>query len=665
MGRAEPRLVASRRHAGHECGARERNDDDTRRVERAMLERRKHMAEPRLSGRINVHPRGFGFVVLEDGRQAFVPPPELQPFLQGDVVTAVVEGTAEGRTVAKSIELSQRHRTELFGTVVSRGKKSFLRVDRAVANTDWLIEGTAPADGTLLVGTIGTTTVRAARTADDATAGLERVVVRHAIRATFPQACLDEARRPHLHEVHGRRDLRDVPTLTIDAPTSRDLDDALAVLPAQPDGAVRVLISIADVDAAVPAGSALDAEARLRATSTYLAGRVIPMIPEELSEDALSLLPGVDRLALTVELRVDAEGHVAAVDLWESVIRSHQRLSYDVVASFLDEGTTEGIDAAMVPTLRWLRTASARIGARRRGRGGVEQLREEASVVLDIETQQPLRIDAHRSNSAHLLVERLMVAANEAVAGWLVERGLPGIYRAHEPPRAEQVEALARCARNFGFEPGFPPVLTPHALGALEVQFATTTDAPAMYTIFSRLLGPARYTVEPSAHFGLAAPLYLHFTSPIRRYADLVVHRIVKRFIAGKRDAVARDPRLADLSTHLNERARTSSRAENERLRMLAARLFKTRIGERLSGHIVSAQSFGLVVQLRGTGVAGTVSADSLPNGPWKLDALTATWTSAGTSADRSLSVGQHVDVVVTGTNEDMGRIELQLAPQA
>ena len=621
------------------------------------------MSSP-VRGRVTVHPRGFGFLAIEGPEQAsaFITPPDLNPFLDGDVVSARVTAADGGRLSATDLALVSRSRTELFGSVTVRGRKPHLRVDRLVANTDWPLDEAAAglAEGTYLVAAIRGTTLVPVRVVNaDADLAIERCVARHGLRSVFKPEIEEAAAKAAAEPRKGpRRDLRDIPTVTIDAPSTRDIDDALAVLPAGPDGALRVLVSIADVDAFVAENSAIDDEARLRGTSVYLAGRVVPMLPEVLSSRAASLVPGEDRLALTVEMRIDPEGRVTSTDIYESLIRSHARLDYDGVAELLTEGDSDSIPEAVLPTLRWLRTAAARISAVRAARGGVELAREEAYVSLDEETGEPTSVEARRDTEAHRLVERLMVAANEAVAEWLVARGLPGMFRVHDAPEPERVQRLAELAHNFGIEPGFGPVLTPLGLAAFEAQFRTARMAPAIRTVLGKALGPARYTVHPSLHFGLGAPLYLHFTSPIRRYADVVVHRLIKRYLAGDRAMIAGDPAIEALAQTLNRAAYVAGKAEAERHRMLIARLFATRIGEEVRGNIVSVKPFGLVVQMTGTGATGTLATDALPDGPYRVDLV----EQALIGEKRRYAVGDPVRAVIAATNEELGRVDLALA---
>ncbi len=627
-------------------------------------------------GRVSIHPRGFGFLRLDvpggdlaagpqDGipRSAFIPPRALARFLDGDLVDASLIAEDDGRFAAADLDLKERPRNRLFGKViVSRGGKRRLRPDPEVANEDWPLEGASKIadDAWVLAEIQGRTAVRPKLVEDDE-APLVRVLARWSIRAAYPKAVIAAARASRRANAH-RRDLRDVPTVTIDAPSTCDIDDALSVLPAQDDGAVRVLVSIADVDAWAPEGSPLDVEARIRGTSVYLPDRVIPMFPRSLSEAKASLLPDEERCALSVELRIDPEGEVRSVDVFETVIRSDARLSYEAVAAFLDEGRDDAVPAEVRETVRWLRTAAGRLSAVRAGRGGLSIVRDEARLTFDPATREPTAIEARSENSAHRLVERLMVAANEAVARWLHDRGLPALYRVHPSPVPERVASLAAFAANFGFETAFGSELTPRALAAFEAQFTTASCAPAIRAVLRRALGPARYTCQPEAHFGLAAPLYLHFTSPIRRYADLAVHRIIKRHLHGARDQVAIDGPLEELAAELNELAYRASKAEGDRLRMLAARLFAGRIGERFAGNVISVKPFGLIVQLEGTGVTGSIPIERLPGEGWRLDPQREALIRGSGSRARRYGIGAGLEVTVADADEERGEIELAIA---
>jgi ribonuclease R len=379
------------------------------------------------------------------------------------------------------------------------------------------------------------------------------------------------------------------------------------------------------------------------------------MLPDAVSSEAASLLEGADRLALTAELRIDPEGVITSVDLYESVIRSRARLTYDAVAEFLSEGASAAVPEAVAPTLRWLRTAASRLSAIRAARGGVELDREEAYVTLDAETREPTAVAPRADGAAHRVVERLMVAANEAVAAWLVARGLPGVFRVHDEPTEERVRTLERFVHNFGLEAGFGPRLSPLGLEAFEAQFRDAAIAPAIRTVLGEALGPARYTAAHGSHFGLGAPLYLHFTSPIRRYADLTVHRVVKRYLRGERGQRAGDEAFELLSQHLNRQARGAAKAEAERHRMLIARLFASRVGEVVEGNIVGIKPFGLIVQMAGTGATGTIATDALPGGPYRVDPAGHALAAEG----QRYQIGDRVRATIAAANEELGRVEL------
>ncbi len=619
-------------------------------------------------GRISVHPRGFGFLEVEGrpGLVAFIAPPELNPFLAGDLVSASLVPAEGGRYGATDLALVERRRTELFGTLLYRGKKAFLHTDRQVTNTDWSLDESPGLErfreGAALVARLGPTGLVEARALEGGEdAGLVRILVRHGVRTRYDEALLRAAEgvgfAPDAAE--GRRDLRNLTTVTIDAASTRDIDDALAVLPAGPDGALRVFVSIADVDAFLPAGSALDAEARARATSVYLSGHVVPMLPPRLSEEAISLVEGRERPAMTVELRIDDEGALTSVDIYPSLIASTARLTYDQVAAYFATGEPGAMSDDVRATLRWLRTAAARLSTVRAARGGVELLREEASVTWDTNTNEPTGFALRTDTEAHRLIERLMVAANESVARWLVDRGLPGIFRVHDEPDPDRVRLLAAFAQNFGFEAGLGRRLSARGLAAFEAQFRKSPQAPAIRTALANVLPPARYTPDFGPHFGLAAPLYLHFTSPIRRYADLTVHRIVKAYLKGKRDFDRHDPAWHELGEHLQRTSVAADKAERDRLHALAARLFANRIGDGFVGRVVAVKPFGLVVQLDGTGVTAVLATETLPKGPYRLDPQ----AQALVGPEARYTIGQRLEVVVTAANEEMARIDVAPAP--
>jgi ribonuclease R len=620
----------------------------------------------RMKGRIKVHTRGFGFLLLDPPAvpaSAFVAPPDLNPLLSEDEVEADLKLGADGRATAVNLTLVRRRRTTLLGQVVSHGGGLHLRTDKVVANTDWPLDagGLTLKHGDMVMAAVEGNRTVAQRKVDPALdLALERLLVRHGVSTVFGAAALEDVASALAtgHPVGARRDLRNVPTVTVDAPSTRDIDDAIGVLPADDRGGLRLLVSIADASEWVPEGSALDVEARARATSVYLAGRVVPMLPDALSAESASLHPNVDRLCLTAEMRVDPEGNITAVDVYESVIRSWARLNYSEVATWLDHGEVSEAMAPIKAALPWFRAANARLAVMRARRGGMDISRDEARVGVDPATQEATVLDAERQNGAHALIERFMVAANEAVGRWLFERGVPALYRAHDAPGGDAAKDLEAFAHNFGFEAGFGGRITALGLAALQAQIRGAACEPAVRSVLLRALGAARYTGEPVPHFGLSAPLYLHFTSPLRRYADLHVHRTVKQYLRGERNFLGRAGQLEELAGHINERNRAASHAEMDRARGLMARYMSKRVGEVFQGRVTRIKPFGVVVQLDQTLVDGLIPLEALPGGTWMPDARLTSVTGPG----RSLNIGMAVSVRVMGADVDLGRVEFGLA---
>ena len=611
-----------------------------------------------VSGTISLHPRGFGFLNYsrpQGPESAFIAPPDLNPFLLDDRVSATLRRASDGRCSATELRLLERKRQHLFGEAVERRNKLFLQTDREVTNTDWPLDGPAGVGEHWLCRIEGGRAVALRKVETDL--ALERLIARYDLLEEFSDQARTEAEaisvRPQ--KLGSRRDLRHLPTVTIDSPSTQDIDDAISIIPAGIDGVLHLLVSIADPAQSIAEGSALDLEARRRGTSTYLAGRVLPMLPHCISSDALSLHPGVDRHCLTAEMRIDPEGQVVAVDIYESLLRSTARLNYDEVADWLDFGDmTENLDK-VAEILPWLRTASARLAVFRQRRGGMNLSGTElAEVKLDANGSVAGTAPS-RSTGAHLMIERFMVCANEAVARWLVERGLPGAFRVHPLPTEENVKLLAECAFQFGYEAGFARQLSPGALAAFDGQISGAAAEPAIRSVLRGILGRASYTVQPSLHLGLAAPLYLHFTSPLRRYADLSVHRLIKGYLAGDRHFEISDPEVEALCLHLNERAAASAKAESMRRRMLLADYMTRHIGEQYDAHITRVLPFGLVIQLDASLVEGLLPLESLPDGPWETQQVTAE------SANRRLTLGMPVRVKVIATDPGQGRIEYSL----
>jgi ribonuclease R len=358
------------------------------------------------------------------------------------------------------------------------------------------------------------------------------------------------------------------------------------------------------------------------------------MLDAALSEQSLSLLPGVDRDTVTVDMRVDAEGEIVSVDVYESRIRSRGRLDYHAASEVLRETGTD-VDAELVETLRWLRTASARLSSARARRGGLSARFSDP----ELQGQGPARD----------LIETCMVAANESVARWMADRGIAGLWRVHDAPNSDDVAAIDALMTRLGYHAGLAGSVTPRAMAALDAQLAGADEATvALWHATLERLGRARYVAAPGRHFGLGSDCYTHFTSPLRRYADLVVHRAVKAHLRGERldqgDLVA-------LGAHITERSGRAARAEAQlratrRLREIGA------VGDRVSARVTAVGSGALNVWLDG-GVKAKVPLRTLA-GRWTSDGVCA----AGPGGKR-LCPGDRLAVRITGLDAESGTVTL------
>jgi ribonuclease R len=465
---------------------------------------------------------------------------------------------------------------------------------------------------------------------DVATPGVDvEVVLRHYdIPWRFPGEALAAAAGlpadPGPADWQGRDDLRRQVVVTIDGESARDFDDAVSI-ERRPDHTFRLGVHIADVAHYVASESALDREAYRRGTSVYYPERVIPMLPEALSNGLCSLRPEVPRLTLSVFLDVDRDGAVVARRFAETVIRSARRLTYGEVRRLLEE-PRPGDEASYGPVLHALRDMRELTGVlheARRRRGSLDFDLPEGNVELDTDGTV-VGILPYERNVAHRLIEELMIAANEAVAYELVRRGSPGLFRVHDAPGRERLEELAELLRPLGLELTRDPAdlddLPPAALQKVLEQVEGRPDEPFLSALVLRTMQRAVYSPECRGHYALASRYYTHFTSPIRRYPDLVVHRCLKALLHGEDPARAGDEneraalaeRLAAIAEHSSMTERRAEQSERDLLQWKKVRFLADRAGERFHGRITGVQPFGLFVQLEDFHVDGLVPIRTL-----------------------------------------------------
>ncbi len=538
--------------------------------------------------------------------------------------------------------------------------------------------------------------------ANEPSLGIECVMARYGLVDGYPQAAVDEAASLAV-DVEGaladplRRDIRDRFAITIDPVDSRDFDDAISVARTV-RGGWMLGVHIADVSHYVDWGSAIDLEARRRSTSVYLADRVLPMLPERLCNDLCSLRPDEDRLAFTVDIELDAQGRVRTYEPYPSVIRSRVRMDYGAADALLREGDPDGaaLDAAArgraelaveaarangVDLRAFLRNADALARARReirRKRGSIDFDTPEVHVLLD-EAGMPVDIVTRERTAATSLVEEAMLLANECVAEFLADRDLVSAYRVHEDPSPDSLASAAKTLTELGaVEGGLAAGIMlgdPRAINAAVEDVAGTAFAPQVNALLLRAQQRAVYKSHNEGHYALGARAYCHFTSPIRRYPDLIAHRVLKVALAkhelGKKEALARAPRLTgkgpqaleaicpQLCRQASDNERAADAAANASQKVKVAQLYASRIGERDTGTVSWISDLGAFVRLDATGAEGLVRMNALGAEWWDFDDVRLTLK--GESTGTRVGLGCRVVVEVASVNVLRGHLDLKL----
>ncbi len=488
------------------------------------------------------------------------------------------------------------------------------------------------------------------------------LVWRRRLPAVFPDAVLEQVARlePGLREqdLAGRDDLRGKPFLTIDPENARDHDDAVCVEPL-PAGASRLWVAIADVSRFVAPGSPLDREALRRGNSVYFPDRAIPMLPETLSGDLCSLRPGVDRLVLAAELAVAPSGDAALRRLAPAVIRSRARLVYDEAARVMEGGPLAGEqNPELKEQLSGLRKVAEQLLSRRSAAGSIDFDLPSAEIVLGDEAQPVDIVETPRS-VAHRAIEEAMLAANRAVAEALDAAGIPTIHRNHERPAPEDLEALRELLEGLGLlPPGAMREIAPAEIARALRGAAGRPEERLVHQVALRSMRQARYEVEVRGHFALAFRHYAHFTSPIRRYADLVVHRSVKALL-GLGSETPDPDWLRAVAARLSWRERVAMEAEREMVEIKKCVFLAAHLGETHAGTVSGVARHGLYVTLDAFFVEGLVHSSRLP-GRFELDERSHALVLRGSR--RRLRLGDRLRVRIDASDPVRGRIDFSLA---
>jgi len=628
------------------------------------------------TGTVSAHPDGFGFVdVTGRDKGLFLPREEMKPLMHGDVVE-VRTTRNRGRESAELIRIVEEAPSILIGQFILQGgiglvqprsrkmPQSILVKPRDAGGAHdgaWvrlqIQRGTAPLRGKVLE-VLGDN-LNPERLID-------LIVAEQQLPVDFPTPVLAEANSlsdsVSEKDMNGRMDLRHLPFVTIDGADARDFDDAICVLP-RGEG-FEAWVAIADVAHYVRPGSMLDEEALARGNSFYFPDRVIPMLPEKLSNGLCSLNPDVPRLAMAVRMRFDASGRRRAVQAYAAVIHSQARLTYTQAARWLDERNEQAVAGTKA---REMLDHAARLYRKldnnRKRRGALDLDVPEVRAVLHEGRVTTMGSDDR--NIAHHLIEEMMLSANTAVAEYLENHHCALLYRVHPAPERQAIESLNEFLAPFGIFVRLPKIKDENnKVRPGDVQFVLgksegTPYAHVLHRLVLRSMQQARYTPENEGHFGLAYPVYCHFTSPIRRYADLTVHRRLKAVLRKQSpDKAQPASELAAIGAHVSGQERKQQRAEWDTQAMLAALYHQKDVGESMSAMISGVTKRRVFVELESTLAEGSLSVDDL-GGLFVLDE--ANHRLHARKGGINYGLGDKVEVVIESTDPVRGLINVSL----
>ena len=643
--------------------------------------------------RVQGHRDGYGFAIpLGEGEDVYLSARQMQFVFDGDEVLVLITGVdRRGRAEGKVVEALNRGNRSIVGRYQEESGIGFVVPDNARIQNQILIPPTAKGaaqHGQIVTAKITDYPTRKLNAKGAITEvlgehmdpGLEiDVAIRsHNIPFEWPDEVLREAgaleSEPREEDKLNRVDLRDKTFVTIDGEDARDFDDA--VYCEKRLGGWRLWVAIADVSHYVRPGSALDKEATIRGNSVYFPERVIPMLPEALSNGLCSLKPKVDRLAMVCEMDLSRRGNLVRYRFYESIIHSQARLTYNQVAEVLEEGWHTDVDPAVVPDLQRLQKVYAVLRKAREERGAIDFDTVETRIVFNEERKIDAIVPVQR-NDAHKLIEECMLCANVAAAQFYETQQLPMVFRVHEGPSAEKLENLRSFLGELGLDlRGGDKPTTEHYQALLE-QVAERDDAKVIQTMMLRSLSQAKYQPDNEGHFGLNYEAYTHFTSPIRRYADLLVHRgirhvvrskvkskLVQRIkgaepIPGKSIFPYDEHYMVAQGEHCSMTERRADDATRDVQSWLKCEYLQEHVGDEFDGVIAAVTSFGLFVELSDLYIEGLVHISALPGDYYQFDA--AKQRLVGERSGRAFKLGGKVRVQVARVDLDDKKIDLEM----
>lgn len=636
-----------------------------------------------LRGKFIGHAKGFGFFAPEtEGMDdIFIPPHEVNGAMNGDtVLVRVANATPDGRREGAITRVVERKTTKVvgmyqdnkgFGFVVPDDKKlpmdvfigkgdSLDAVDGhkvVVEITDW------PVDGKSATGMV--TQILGHR--NDPGVDILSIIHKHGIEIDFPQAVLDQANKipdeVQEEDLFKRRDLREELAVTIDGADAKDLDDAISVVK-NDNGSYLLSVHISDVSYYVTENSPMGDDAYDRGTSVYLTDRVIPMLPHRLSNGICSLNPGVDRLTLSCAMTIDRNGKVVEHEIFESVIRSKERMTYNEVYKIIEEKDEELSEryAHVVPMINHMADLAGILKQKREDRGAIDFNFKESKILVD-EKGWPTDVVIMERTVSERLIEEFMLAANETIAEHFHWLKVPFIYRIHEDPKAEKLQRFFEFITNFGVVvKGTGNKVHPKALQEIVESIEGLPEETVISTMLLRSMQQAKYLDQSLGHFGLSTDFYTHFTAPIRRYPDLIVHRLIRTYLIEK-DVSAQtiahwSAVLSDIAEHTSERERRAVEAERDTESLKKAQFMLDKIGEEFEGVISSVTNFGLFVELENT-IEGLVHVSHMTDDYYRFD--DRQMMMIGEHSGKQFRLGDEVTIKVFAVKPEESAIDFEI----
>lgn len=634
-------------------------------------------------GKLLGHAKGFAFVIPDEPGMddIFIPPTETNNAMHGDTVMVRVSGEKSGqRREGSIIRILERGIQQIVGTYVESRHFGFVIPDDKKFASDIFIPKSASkgaVEGHKVVVKLITypegrksaegEVIEILGHKNDPGVDILSVIHKHGLPLAFPEEVLKQAEdTPDTideKELTNRHDLRNELIVTIDGADAKDLDDAVTVTRLE-NGHYKLGVHIADVSYYVKEGTPIDLEAADRGTSVYLVDRVIPMIPHRLSNGICSLNPKVDRLTLSCTMEIDAEGTVIGHEIFQSVIKTTERMTYADVNKILvdqDEETRKRYEP-LVPMFELMEELASILRNKRMRRGAIDFDFKESKVLVDAEGK-PTDVVLRDRSVAEKLIEEFMLAANETVAEHFHWMEVPFIYRIHEDPKEDKLRRFFEFITNFGYiVKGTANSVHPRALQEIIEEVQGKPEEMVISTVMLRSMQQAKYYPESLGHFGLSTEFYTHFTSPIRRYPDTIVHRLIRTYlIEGKLDSATRekwDARLPEIAEHSSKMERRAVDAERETDELKKTEYMEDKIGEEYDGIISSVTNFGMFVELPNT-IEGLVHVSYMTDDYYRFDERH--FAMIGERTGNVFRIGDEITVRVIKVDKDERSIDFEI----